>query len=104
MAETIINKDSEQAEGLKNISGDYAPTIADHNLFCTTGSAAHQTITLPAPLNNQGMKLFIKKIDSGNKTVIIDANTNGSTIDGANTVTLTDRYAGVLRSLLHNIF
>lgn len=91
----MINNDAEIAEGLKAISADYSPTIADHNLFCTTGSSAHLTITLPAPLNNQGMKLFIKKVDSGNKTVIINANTNGSTIDGANTVTLTAQYAGV---------
>jgi len=36
---TLKNNDAEIAEGIKAISADYVPTIADHNLFVATAVA-----------------------------------------------------------------
>lgn len=87
------NPHSEIAEGIVAISADYDADLDDHLIFVTTGSSANITVKLPAPsAANQGMRILCKKVDSGNKSVVMDANTNGSTIDGANTKTIATQY------------
>lgn len=92
----LLNGEFLSVEAIKAIAANYDAQIGDYILECTTGSSGHLTVALPAPSPSiRGMHLLIKKVDSGNKNVIIDANTAGGTIDGANSITITDRYAGV---------
>ena len=94
----LLNPTREIAEGIVVVSSaNYDVDVNDHCIFVTTGNS-DRTIKLPSPLTldgNQGMRVFAKKIDSGSGDVILDAATNGSTIDGSNTMHLADQYAGV---------
>lgn len=93
---TIRNPDIVVAEGIKTITDEgYTPNSSNYCLLFSTGNS-DRTLTLPAPSPEiQGQRLFVKKIDSGSGDVIIDAATNGATIDGSNTMHIADQYGGV---------
>jgi hypothetical protein len=92
----IINPEVSIVEGLVTVTNaDYAPKISDNLIFVSTGNS-DRTITLPLPVASiQGMRLFVKKTDSGSGDVILDASTNGATIDGSNSMKIIDQYGGV---------
>jgi hypothetical protein len=92
----MTSPDNITVEGSDAKSVDYTPNNNDNVILMTAGSTADVNVFLPPPTpSSQGMNLYIKKIDSGDKHIIIDANTNGSTIDGSNSMHLIDQYAGV---------
>ena len=65
------------------VTGEIGCYTAD----CTNGDV---TFILPAALNGN---FVFKKNDASNNIVIVDAGTNGNTIDGLATRTLTSQYA-----------
>ena len=82
------------AEGINTITdADYTANDKDYLLMFDTGDI-DRTLNLPFPKpENQGLRLFIKKIDDGTGNVIIDP--GDSTIDGSNDMRLVVQYAGV---------
>ena len=75
-------------------SANYTVVATDVLIPVTTGSSADVTITLPAATGT-GLYLIIKKIDSGNKNVVIDG-AGSETIDGALTKTISTQYGAVV--------
>lgn len=74
-------------------SADYTLTGSDVVVLFTTG-ASNRTATLPAAASSTGKVFYIKKVDSGAGTVIIDGNAS-ETIDGATTYTITIQYEAI---------
>ena len=67
---------------------------ADHYLVVVDASSSNITITLPAATSHTNRIYIIKKIDSLNHTVKIDAN-GTEKIDGEETITLNLQYSYV---------
>lgn len=77
-------------------TGNYTLTIADATkVIAANATSAAVTITLlPAATATDGYEVTIKKTDSSTNTVTIDGD-GSETIDGANTLVLTEQYQSV---------
>jgi hypothetical protein len=75
------------ATAVVSLSANATLTAANSLVLVTTGNGTNKTITLPDATLCTGRVYTIKKIDSGNRTVVVDGN-GSQTIDGAATYTL----------------
>jgi hypothetical protein len=64
------------------------------DLITVDASGAARTVNLPALASSQGMRFFVKKIDSSGNAVIIDPN-GTETVDGVTTLSITTQYTTV---------
>lgn len=91
-----------QGNGLKEAvtspSSAFSPS-ANNFFILATGGSSGITVTLPTAFGS-GQLYIIKKADSGAGAVGVNASTNGGTIDGVNSVSLTTQYwtVGVIDS------
>ncbi len=72
--------------GIKTVTAGNNYAILDGDGYSTillaTGSSSDATVTMPAPANNTGRVIKIKKTDSGTKKITVTAN-SGELFDGA---------------------
>ena len=64
----------------------------EHRILLCDATSSNLTIELPAPEDYTGYSVIVKKVDSSGNYVRIDASINGSTLDGANYIDITDQY------------
>jgi hypothetical protein len=64
----------------------YTCLATDYIVLCTSGSTSAQVVNLPAA-TQKGQRLIIKKVDSGNKTIVV-TRAGADTIEGATTKTI----------------
>lgn len=84
------------ASAVKTISSA-GYTILDNDgfdVFLVTTGVSNQTVTLPAPANNTGRTLKIKKVDSAGGKINIQPNAS-ETIDGLSTLPIALQYQEV---------
>jgi hypothetical protein len=91
---TINGSGAVHTQSLSNLSSfgnivtktsDYTATLTDGTIV-VDASGGDVTISLPAATSGEGFKLSIKKIDTSDNNVVIDANST-ETIDGQTTMT-----------------
>ena len=76
--------------GSTAISSSATPTASDRNIYCTSGSSADQTYTMPAATGT-GRVIDVWKVDSGSKACILGISASNR-LNGATTLTLSAQY------------